>query len=133
MSEQLKVRRKTRTGWVVSDKMDKTVVVAVQWRSPHPLYRKTTGRISRLKAHVEPGQCRTGDQVRIVETRPLSRTKRWRVVEVIQRKELPEEVATEPVLPQRAEMAEPTKEQPAPAELAKETAEEQPELEVAKQ
>jgi small subunit ribosomal protein S17 len=77
--------RKTRQGVVVSDKMDKTVVVRVDRRTTHPLYRKTVIRSTRLHAHDETNDVRVGDRVRIVETRPLSKTKRWRVVDVIER------------------------------------------------
>ena len=84
------LRRKTRVGQVVSDKSDKTVVVAVEWRQRHPLYRKSIRRISRFSAHDEHNTCRVGDQVRIVETRPLSRTKRWRILEILMRREVPE-------------------------------------------
>jgi small subunit ribosomal protein S17 len=73
---------KERVGTVVSDKMDKTVVVAVENRFPHPIYQKTVSRTTRYKAHDEGNQCRVGDRVRITETRPLSRTKRWAVAEV---------------------------------------------------
>ena len=76
-------RRKVRVGTVIQDRMDKTVVVAVEWRRPHKLYRKPVRRRSRFYAHDEANQCRIGDEVRIIETRPLSRLKRWRVVEVI--------------------------------------------------
>ena len=74
---------KERVGTVVSDKMDKTVVVAVENRFPHPIYKKTVSRTKRYKAHDEDNNCKVGDQVRITETRPLSRTKRWTVAEVI--------------------------------------------------
>lgn len=74
---------KQRVGVVVSDKMDKTVVVAVESRSPHPKYLKIMARTKRYKAHDEENKCHTGDRVRIQETRPLSRTKRWEVVEII--------------------------------------------------
>ena len=74
---------KERIGTVVSDKMDKTVVVAVENRFPHPLYQKTVSRTTRYKAHDEVNSCRVGDRVRITETRPLSRTKRWTVAEVL--------------------------------------------------
>jgi small subunit ribosomal protein S17 len=73
---------KERVGVVVSDKMDKTVVVAVFNRFPHPIYQKTVSRTTRYKAHDEDNRCRVGDRVRITETRPLSRTKRWAVAEV---------------------------------------------------
>ena len=77
--------RKTREGLVVSDKMDKTVVVAVEDRVQHALYKKTLRRTNKLKAHDEQDQCGVGDRVRIQETRPLSATKRWRVVEVLEK------------------------------------------------
>lgn len=77
--------RKTRVGTVVSDKMDKTVVVAVEELRRHPLYGRTVRRTTRLKAHDERNEYRVGDLVRVMETRPLSRTKRWRVVGVIRR------------------------------------------------
>ncbi|HEX2176947.1 MAG TPA: 30S ribosomal protein S17 [Nocardioidaceae bacterium] len=78
-------RRKTALGLVVSDKMDKTVVVAVEDRVTHALYGKVMRRTSRLKAHDEQNQCGVGDRVVLMETRPLSATKRWRVVEVLEK------------------------------------------------
>ena len=75
---------KERVGLVVSDKMDKTVVVAVENRAPHPKYRKIMVRTKRYKAHDEENKCRVGDRVRIQETRPLSRTKRWTVVDILE-------------------------------------------------
>ena len=75
--------RKTRVGKVVSDKMDKTVVVTVEDRVAHPIYKKIIGRTYRLKAHDENNECGVGDRVRVMETRPLSKDKRWRVVEII--------------------------------------------------
>jgi small subunit ribosomal protein S17 len=77
--------RKTRTGIVVSDKMAKTVVVAIERRVAHPVYGKMITRTKRLKAHDEQNSAKTGDTVRIVETRPLSKDKRWRVVEIVDR------------------------------------------------
>lgn len=77
--------RKVRDGLVVSDKMDKTVVVAVDDRVKHPFYGKVMRQTSRLKAHDEENDCGVGDRVRIMETRPLSATKRWRIVEIIER------------------------------------------------
>ena len=77
--------RKVREGLVVSDKMDKTVVVLVEDRVKHALYGKVMRRTSKLKAHDEQNQCGTGDRVQIMETRPLSATKRWRVVEVLEK------------------------------------------------
>ena len=75
--------RKVRTGKVVSDKMDKTVVVAVESVITHPLYKKKLKRTSRFKAHDENNECKEGDRVKVMETRPLSKDKRWRVVEII--------------------------------------------------
>jgi len=77
--------RKSRTGIVVSDKMQKTVVVAIERRVAHPVYGKMITRTKRLKAHDEENSAKTGDTVRIVETRPLSKDKRWRVVEIVER------------------------------------------------
>ena len=78
-------RRKVREGLVVSDKMDKTVVVLVEDRVKHALYGKVLRHTSKLKAHDEQNQCGVGDRVQIMETRPLSATKRWRVVEIVER------------------------------------------------
>jgi small subunit ribosomal protein S17 len=78
-------RRKVRTGVVVSDAMDKTVVVKISTAFKHPLYGKTVRRSSNFKAHDEANDARVGDRVRIMETRPLSKTKRWRVVDVVER------------------------------------------------
>ncbi len=75
--------RKTRTGKVVSDKMDKTIVVSIQDNVRHPLYKKIIKRTSKLKAHDENNECRIGDTVRVMETRPLSKDKRWRLIKVI--------------------------------------------------
>ena len=77
--------RKTREGLVVSDKMDKTVVVVVEDRVKHPLYGKVIRRTSNLKAHDDANACGVGDRVLVMETRPLSATKRWRVVEIIEK------------------------------------------------
>lgn len=77
--------RKVREGLVVSDKMDKTVVVAVEDRFKHPLYGKVVRRTSKLKAHDEQNSCGIGDRVLLMETRPLSATKRWRVVEILEK------------------------------------------------
>lgn len=81
--------RKQRTGKVVSDTMDKTIVVAVERRIRHPLYGKIMKRTTRLHAHDEKNDAHAGDRVRIVETRPISRMKRWRLVEVLQRAAAP--------------------------------------------
>ncbi len=82
--------RRSFTGQVISSKMAKTVVVAITWQQTHRLYRKAVRRVTKAYAHDEGNQCRVGDQVRIEETRPLSRLKRWRVVEVLARRELPD-------------------------------------------
>jgi len=74
-----------RVGKVVSDKMDKTIVVAVENRVPHPLYKKIIKRTYKLKAHDENNECGVGDRVRVMETRPLSKEKRWRLVEIIEK------------------------------------------------
>lgn len=91
MAEQTKAdaatrpSRKVRMGKVVGDKMQKTVVVAIERRVPHPMYGKMMTRTTRLKAHDEQNSAKVGDTVRIVETRPLSKDKRWRVVEIVER------------------------------------------------
>ena len=85
MSEARISSRKTRVGKVVSDKMDKTVVVAIEDRVAHPLYKKIVGRTYKLKAHDEQNACVVGDKVKVMETRPLSKDKRWRVVEIIEK------------------------------------------------
>ena len=77
--------RKTRVGLVVSDKMQKTVVVSVERRVPHPVYGKMVTRSKKYKAHDEENSAKVGDRVRIMETRPLSKDKRWRVVEIVER------------------------------------------------
>ena len=77
--------RKTRVGHVVSDKMDKTIVVAVEDHVRHPLYKKIVQKTYKLKAHDENNECGIGDRVLLMETRPLSRDKRWRVVEIIEK------------------------------------------------
>ena len=83
--DQKRNQRKVREGLVVSDKMDKTIVVAVEDRVKHALYGKVLRKTSRLKAHDESNQCGIGDRVLIMETRPLSATKRWRLVEVLEK------------------------------------------------
>ena len=77
--------RKTRTGKVVSDKMDKTIVVAVENHVKHPLYKKIVKDTYKLKAHDENNECRIGDTVKVMETRPLSKDKRWRLVEIVEK------------------------------------------------
>ncbi len=84
MSEE-RGMRKTRVGVVVSDKMDKTITVAVKYRVRHPLYGKIINRTTKIKAHDENNECGIGDTVRVMETRPLSRDKRWRLVEIIEK------------------------------------------------
>ena len=83
MSEVRTTSRKTRVGKVVSDKMDKTVVVTVEDRVAHPIYKKIIKKTYRLKAHDELNECGVGDIVKVMETRPLSKDKRWRVVEIV--------------------------------------------------
>ena len=85
MEEKRISSRKTRVGKVVSDKMDKTVVVAIEDRVAHPLYKKIVGRTYKLKAHDEQNTCGVGDIVKVMETRPLSKDKRWRVVEIVEK------------------------------------------------
>jgi small subunit ribosomal protein S17 len=82
---EVRGRRKVREGLVVSDKMDKTVVVAVEDQVKHPLYGKVMRRTNKLKAHDEQNACGVGDRVLLMETRPLSATKRWRVVEILEK------------------------------------------------
>ena len=77
--------RKVRTGKVTSDKMDKTIVVAIEERVNHPLYNKVVKRTYKLKVHDENNECKVGDTVRVMETRPLSKDKRWRLVEIVER------------------------------------------------
>ena len=77
--------RKTRTGKVVSDKMDKTIVVAVEDHVKHPLYKKIVKRTYKLKAHDENNECKIGDTVKVIDTRPLSKDKRWRLVEIMEK------------------------------------------------
>ena len=77
--------RKTRTGIVTSDKMDKTIVVAVKYNLRHPLYKKILKRTYKLKAHDENNDCGIGDRVKVMETRPLSKQKRWRLVEILEK------------------------------------------------
>ena len=83
-------RRKVRVGKVVSDKMDKTVVVAVEWSRPHRLYKKAVKRRARFKAHDEKNESKLGDVVRIIETRPRSKTKRWRIADILSREDIAE-------------------------------------------
>ena len=85
MTENTRAFRKTRIGQVVSDKMDKTIVVAVEDSYQHPLYKKTMKRTYKLKAHDENNECGIGDTVKVMECRPLSKDKRWRLVEIIEK------------------------------------------------
>ena len=78
-------RRKVKVGTVVSDKMDKTVVVAIEGFVRHPLYGKAVKRTKKVKAHDENNECRIGDRIRIMETRPISKQKRWRLVEIVEK------------------------------------------------
>ena len=82
--------RKTRVGKVISDKMDKTIVVAIEDHVKHPLYKKIVKRTYKLKAHDENNECNIGDTVKVMETRPLSKDKRWRLVEIVEGMPLPE-------------------------------------------
>ena len=86
----MKGKRKTRTGTVISDKMDKSVVVSVESLRRHPLYKKVVRHTSKFKAHDETNACKVGDVVKIIETRPLSKDKRWRVAEIISSREVVE-------------------------------------------
>jgi len=86
MATELKRKlRKQRTGIVTSDKMDKTITISVERRVKHPIYGKFVKSTKKFKAHDESNECKTGDTVKIMETRPLSKTKRWRLVEIIER------------------------------------------------
>ena len=85
MSENTRAFRKTRVGQVVSDKIDKTIVVAIEDSVQHPLYKKILKRTYKLKAHDENNQCGVGDTVEVMETRPLSKDKRWRLVRIIEK------------------------------------------------
>jgi small subunit ribosomal protein S17 len=77
--------RKTRIGLVVSDKMDKTITVAIERKVPHPIYKKYFKKTTKLMAHDEKSECGIGDKVKIMETRPLSKNKRWRLVEIVEK------------------------------------------------
>ena len=85
MSETTRAFRKTRVGQVVSDKMDKTIVVAIENSVQHKLYKKIVKNTYKLKAHDENNECRVGDVVKVMETRPLSKDKRWRLVEILEK------------------------------------------------
>jgi len=127
-------KRKFRLGQVVSDKMDKTVVVAVETPKRHPLYKKTMKRVVKYKAHDEKNKCRTGDKVIIVETRPLSREKRWRVAEIVAKAEVveisPEEITREDlakVMPEKKPKEKEAPEVKAEEKTGEEAAEAKPE------
>ncbi len=122
-------KRKVRLGQVVSDRMDKTVVVAVETPRHHPLYKKTLRRMVKYKAHDEKNECQVGDKVKIVETRPLSRDKRWRVAEIITKGEV---VEISPQEITEAEIAEIQPEVKAKEEKAKAKSEEKAEEETTK-
>jgi small subunit ribosomal protein S17 len=77
--------RKTRTGIVISDKMDKTITIAIERKVPHPIYKKYYKKTTKLMAHDEKSECRVGDKVKVMETRPLSKSKRWRLVEIVEK------------------------------------------------
>ena len=77
--------RKTRVGIVVSDKMDKTITIAIERKVPHPIYKKYFKKTTKLMAHDEKSECRIGDKVKVMETRPLSKNKRWRMVEIVEK------------------------------------------------
>ena len=115
-------RRKARVGRVISDKMDKSVVVLVEWRRTHPLYRKSMRRRSRLVAHDADNSSRTGDLIRIIESRPISKTKRWRVAEIISRQEIaeiqPDEIAIDESVATAAGVREPETVEAAPEPAA---------------
>jgi small subunit ribosomal protein S17 len=131
-------KRKVRLGQVVSDRMDKTVVVAVESPKRHPLYKKTIKRVLKYKAHDEKNECRVGDKVRIIETRPLSREKHWRVAEIITKGEVveisPEEITREDlakVIPEKKVEKEVAEAEP--EEETKEEIKEEPKKEEAKE
>ncbi|MGM0444837.1 MAG: 30S ribosomal protein S17 [Bacillota bacterium] len=82
---EINTNKKIRTGFVASDKMDKTVTVAVERKTQHPLYKRVVKQTKKYKVHDEKNECNEGDKVRIIETRPLSKSKRWRVLEIIEK------------------------------------------------
>jgi len=129
-------KRKFRLGQVVSDKMDKTVVVAVETPKRHPLYKKTMKRVVKYKAHDEKNKCQVGDKVIIVETRPLSREKRWRVAEIVAKAEVveisPEEITREDLAKVMPEKKTEEKEEVAEVKAEEETKEEAAEVKAEK-
>lgn len=112
--------RKVRVGRVISNKMDKTVVVAIEWRQRHPVYKKSVRKITKLHAHDTENKCQIGDIVNLMETRPLSKTKRWRVTDIVNTEEI------RVMSPEQVEGLEDNDEEGAQAE-PKNNAEEQPE------
>lgn len=83
--QEIRNHRKERVGLVASNKMDKTITVAIRWKEKHPIYGKFLQKTKKLYAHDEKNECNEGDRVRVMETRPLSRQKRWRLIEIIER------------------------------------------------
>ena len=98
--------RKQKVGRVVSNKMEKTVVVAVDYRKPHPIYRKTVRQTNKFYAHDEANECKIGDVVRIEETRPLSKLKRWRIIEIVGARQTPMDESFVPAELQQGEAEE---------------------------
>ena len=135
-------RRKVRTGRVVSDRMDKSVVVVVEWRQAHRLYRKSVRKRTRFMVHDADNYCRVGDLVSIIEARPLSKTKRWRISQVLSREDIaeiqPDEITVDeevlvaiPEPPPQVAKAEVPEEEAPVAEAEPVVAEEEPEAPVA--
>ncbi len=123
-------RRKVRVGRVASNVMDRTVVVVVEWRRSHPLYKKSVKRRTRFMAHDAQNECRIGDLVRIIETRPISKTKRWRVTEIMGREDIAE-LQPEEIMIEDTQIPEPVVEAAAVAEEAEAAIDELVEVETA--
>ncbi len=123
-------RRKARVGRVIRDKMDKSVVVLVEWRRTHPLYRKSIRRRSRLVVHDADNSCRIGDMIRVIESRPISRTKRWRVAEILSRQEIaeiqPDEITIDEAVATAAGVQEPETVESVSGQLMPEQSESEP-------
>ena len=123
-------RRKVRVGRVISDRMDKSVVVLVEWRRTHPLYRKSIRRRSRLVVHDADNSCRIGDMIRVIESRPISRTKRWRVAEILSRQEIaeiqPDEITIDEAVATAAGVQEPETAESVSEQLVPEQSESEP-------
>ena len=123
-------RRKVRVGRVISDRMDKSVVVLVEWRRTHPLYRKSIRRRSRLVVHDADNSCRIGDMIRVIESRPISRTKRWRVAEILSRQEIaeiqPDEITIDEAVATAAGVQEPETVESVSEQLVPEQSESEP-------